>query len=82
MEKCASFKSLTSAMLRQINVHDTVALISVIIADASIGVTTAFIESSNLKDDIISRVANISHYLVLLSYIVVVTKLKIWDQKF
>lgn len=69
-------------MLRQINVHDTVALISVIIADASIDVTTAFIESSNLKDDIISRVANISHYLVLLSYIVVVTKLKIWDQKF
>lgn len=57
--KIYCFESLGSTMRRQLDVHDTVDLISVISSEIHIDVTSTFMESSRVKEAVIASLTHV-----------------------
>ena len=60
-KKCVSLESLLSTIQRKIDVQNTVDLISVISQQIPINVTTAFMKSTRVKENIISSMTIIDN---------------------
>ena len=66
-EKSASFESLSSTIRGKIDVQNTADLISMVSQEIPINVTTAFMESTQVKEKTMASMTDISNLTGLLS---------------